>query len=323
MQHNWQDLAKIVADKLEAEPIKGEPKELYEPIVYTLSMGGKRIRPVLVLMAAELFGQASESSLSIAKAVEIFHNFTLVHDDIMDEAPIRRGKQTVHEKWNRDIAILSGDVMFVKAYQELCLTKPEHLVRLLSLFNQTAIEVCEGQQMDMNFEQEEELELADYLHMIKLKTAVLLAASLKLGAISADADTVQADLLYDFGLNLGLAFQIQDDYLDAFADPDQFGKKVGGDIVANKKTYLFLAALESGDETGKVALKKAMQIEEEPAKIKEVKALFESLGAKQKAKEAIKHYSDKAMNALAQIERPEETKKPLQELAAFLMQRGV
>ena len=320
---NWQELAALVAQRIEAEAIEGEPKELYEPISYTLAMGGKRIRPVLVLMAAELFGQELDRAWPIAKAIEIFHNFTLVHDDIMDEAPIRRGKATVHEKWNRDIAILSGDVMFVKAYQELCLAEPKQLSLLLSLFNQTAIEVCEGQQMDMNFEQEEELELTDYLQMIKLKTAVLLAASLKLGAISANAKPTQAELLYEFGLNLGLAFQIQDDYLDAFADPDQFGKKVGGDIAANKKTYLLLAALESGDETGKAALKKAMQIEEESAKIKEVKALFESLGAKQKAKQAIKHYSDKAMTALAQIERPEEIKKPLQELAAFLMQRGV
>lgn len=320
---NWQELASLVAQKIEAEAIKGEPKELYEPISYTLAMGGKRIRPVLVLMAAELFGKEIDQAWPIAKAIEIFHNFTLVHDDIMDEAPIRRGKSTVHEKWNRDIAILSGDVMFVKAYQELCLAETKQLTKLLSLFNQTAIEVCEGQQMDMNFEQEEELELIDYLQMIKLKTAVLLAASLKLGAIAADAEPLQANLLYDFGLNLGLAFQIQDDYLDAFADPEKFGKKVGGDIVANKKTYLLLAALESNDETLKAALKKAMQIEEETIKIKEVKKLFEALGAEQKAKQAIKHYSDRAMIALSQIDRPEETKKPLQELATYLMQRGV
>lgn len=320
---NWQELASLVAQKIEAEAIKGEPKELYEPISYTLAMGGKRIRPVLVLMAAELFGKEIDQAWPIAKAIEIFHNFTLVHDDIMDEAPIRRGKSTVHEKWNRDIAILSGDVMFVKAYQELCLAETKQLTKLLSLFNQTAIEVCEGQQMDMNFEQEEELELIDYLQMIKLKTAVLLAASLKLGAIAADAEPLQANLLYDFGLNLGLAFQIQDDYLDAFADPQKFGKKVGGDIVANKKTYLLLAALESNDETLKAALKKAMQIEEETIKIKEVKKLFEALGAEQKAKQAIKHYSDRAMIALSQIDRPEETKKPLQELATYLMQRGV
>ncbi|MEQ8910375.1 MAG: polyprenyl synthetase family protein [Vicingaceae bacterium] len=323
MAHQWRELAELVEQSILENPIQGEPKELYSPISYTLSMGGKRIRPALALMGAELFGAKAEEHLHLALAVETFHNFTLVHDDIMDEAPLRRGKETVHQKWNRHIAILSGDVMFVKAYQQLCKANPKQLPALLDLFNQTAIEVCEGQQMDMNFEKDEKVSLDDYLKMIELKTAVLLAASLKLGAIAAGANEKEAELLYNFGRDLGIAFQIQDDYLDAFADPEKFGKRVGGDILSNKKTYLLLSAFQSANAKEKQALESALQIEDEEAKILAVKEHFAALGAVEKTQMAMQAYSEKAQQALAQIQLPESDKEPLIELADFLMQRGV
>lgn len=323
MVHHWQELAELVEETIRENPIQGNPPELYEPISYTLIMGGKRIRPALALMGAELFGGEAKAHLHLALAVEIFHNFTLVHDDIMDEAPLRRGKETVHQKWNRDIAILSGDVMFVKAYQQLCKATPERLPALIQLFNQAAIEVCEGQQMDMNFETEEKVSIEDYLKMIELKTAVLLAASLKLGALAAGADQKEADLLYDFGCDLGIAFQIQDDYLDAFADPEKFGKRVGGDILSNKKTYLLLSAFQAANAEEKKQLEAALKIEEEHAKIEAVKALFQKLGAVEQTQQAMQNYSQQARQALAKINLPEVAKQPLIELADFLMQRGV
>jgi geranylgeranyl diphosphate synthase type II len=227
-----------------------EPIKLYEPISYTLDQGGKRIRPVLVLLACDLFGGDIEKAVFPAMGLEIFHNFTLLHDDIMDNAPLRRGQETVHKKWNDNTAILSGDTMFVLAYEYVAKTDAALLPEVLRLFNDTARKVCEGQQYDMNFETQEKVTIEQYKMMIRLKTAVLIACSLKLGAIIARAEPAEANKLYDFGIELGLAFQLQDDYLDTFGDVAIFGKEIGGDIITHKKTFLFLKAIEvdRGDE---------------------------------------------------------------------------
>ena len=225
-----------------------QPTHLYEPIAYTLDQGGKRLRPVLVLLSCELFGGNIEEAVYPAMGLEIFHNFTLLHDDIMDHAPLRRGKETVHQKWDVNTAILSGDTMFVIAYEFVAKTNPRLLPQVLDLFNDTARKVCEGQQYDMNFETQTEVSIDDYMMMIRLKTAVLIACSLKLGAIIAGADPAAADKIYAAGIELGLAFQLQDDFLDAFGDVVKFGKTIGGDITTNKKTYLFLKAFELAQE---------------------------------------------------------------------------
>jgi geranylgeranyl diphosphate synthase type II len=224
-----------------------EPVQLYEPIAYTLDIGGKRLRPVLVLMSCDLFGGDISKAVFPAMGVEIFHNFTLLHDDIMDNAPLRRGRETVHQKWDANAAILSGDTMFVLAYEYVAKTDPELLPQVLDLFNDTARKVCEGQQYDMNFETQADVTIPDYMQMIRLKTAVLLACSLKLGAILARAAPADADKIYDLGIELGLAFQLQDDFLDAFGDTSKFGKTIGGDIATNKKTFLFLKAFEMAE----------------------------------------------------------------------------
>ena len=221
-----------------------EPVQLYEPIAYTLDFGGKRLRPVLVLMACDFFGGDIDKAVFPAMGVEIFHNFTLLHDDIMDHALLRRGRDTVHQKWGTNAAILSGDTMFVLAYEYVAKTDPELLPMVLNLFNDTARKVCEGQQYDMNFETQHDVTIDDYMRMIRLKTAVLIACSLKLGALLANADQVHAEKIYEFGIELGMAFQLQDDFLDAFGDSKKFGKTIGGDIAAYKKTFLFLKALE-------------------------------------------------------------------------------
>ncbi len=227
---------------------------LHKPIRYILNLGGKRIRPVLVMLAGEAFGAPVKSTISSALAVELFHNFSLVHDDIMDEAPLRRGKTTVHEKWNSNAAILSGDAMMIEAYRQLACADPRHLTELLELFNTTSIEVCRGQQLDMDFEKLHSIGVDDYVEMIRLKTAVLLGCSLKMGAIVANASMADSEAIYDFGVLAGLGFQIQDDYLDAFGDPEKFGKQVGGDILSNKKTFLVIRALEKAEGDLKKAL---------------------------------------------------------------------
>ncbi|MEQ8625093.1 MAG: polyprenyl synthetase family protein [Vicingaceae bacterium] len=322
MGTSWKSYRELIVDELKNHQQTGKPKELYNPIDYILSLGGKRIRPVLCLMAAELFGAESKKALPLALGIEIFHNFTLVHDDIMDEAPLRRGKSTVHEKWNRDIAILSGDVMFVKAYEFICKAEPKQLPSLLKLFNQTAIEVCEGQQLDMNFELETKVEIADYIEMIRLKTAVLLACSLKMGAIAAGASAKDADLIYSFGINIGIAFQIQDDYLDCYADQADFGKRVGGDIISNKKTYLLLSAMDKGTPEQQSALNKLMTGEsDETQKVKQVLELYNQIGVPALTKTAMERYFKLGMNAISEISADEALKQPLIELAEMLMNR--
>lgn len=259
-----------------------EPQELYEPITYILSLGGKRIRPLLSLMAYGLYKNDPETILSQSAAIEVFHNFTLMHDDIMDNAPLRRGKATVHEKWNANIAILSGDVMLVKAYELLLDTEPNLLKDIIRLFNKTAAEVCEGQQFDMNFEAYETVSEADYINMIRLKTAVLLGLSLQMGALLAGAEKSDAQKLYDFGMNIGVGFQLKDDLLDVFADQAKFGKQVGGDIIANKKTFLLIKALElaKGPTAEKLNYWLNQTEFDKEEKVKEVKKVYDELGIK-------------------------------------------
>lgn len=279
-------LAHALLDKLEnfiREQKFGEsPRELYEPITYILSLGGKRIRPLLSVMAYGLYQNDPEKVLSQASAVEVFHNFTLMHDDIMDQAPLRRGKATVHEKWNHNIAILSGDVMMVKAYDLLLPTDPALLPEVIRLFNKTAAEVCEGQQFDMNFESEAKVTEEAYLNMIRLKTAVLLGFALQLGGILAGADQEDVQKLYAFGVNIGVGFQLKDDLLDVFADQSKFGKQVGGDIISNKKTFLLIKALElaKGKDAEELQYWLSQKEFEKEDKVKAVKVLYEKLGIK-------------------------------------------
>jgi geranylgeranyl diphosphate synthase type II len=315
-------LIQIIERELDSIAYPSEPKELYEPIQYILSLGGKRIRPLVCMMSAEMFGLAADdkSVLHLAKALEIFHNFSLVHDDIMDEAPLRRGKATVHEKWNRDTAILSGDVMLVQAYQELIETNSERLKDLIDQFNRSAILVCEGQQFDMNFESIDQVSLNEYLNMIQLKTAELLACSLKMGAMLGNAQSADAEALYNFGINLGLAFQIQDDLLDSFADASKFGKQVGGDILANKKTYLMLKAIEKASQAQKVALRSASELRADQ-KVEAVLKLYSEIGVDKDCQEAIDLHYKKALAELASVDLPDTAKQPLKELAAQVMKR--
>ncbi|MGB3948510.1 MAG: polyprenyl synthetase family protein [Bacteroidia bacterium] len=234
----------LIEQALKEKKYGTHPKELYEPMEYIVSLGGKRLRPVLVLAGHQLFSNTIENAIPAAIAIELFHNFSLIHDDIMDKAPLRRNKSTVHKKWNENIAILSGDAMLVKAYQELCKTNSEKLPTLLNIFSETAIKVCEGQQLDMNYEKQNKVSIPQYLKMIELKTAVLLGASLQMGAVIAGASSEDALHLYNFGKHIGIAFQLQDDILDVYANAEKFGKQQGGDIVSNKKTFLLLKALD-------------------------------------------------------------------------------
>ncbi len=303
--------------------IKKQPKELYAPISYTMQLGGKRMRPALLLLSCEMFGGKIKDAIPAAIAIEVFHNFSLVHDDIMDNAPLRRSKPTVHKKWNSNIAILSGDVMLVQAYQQLAKTNSKNLLQLFESFNTTAIEVCEGQQMDMNFETQKNVSIADYIKMIELKTAVLLAASLKMGALIANTSEKNANLIYDFGRNMGIAFQLHDDILDLYGDTQKVGKQQGGDIIANKKTYLLLKALEFSNSTKKKELvrwinKKSFAPQK---KVKAVKKIFDSLQIKSYAEKEMTNYFNKAISALQKISVSENLKQPLFYFAESLMQR--
>lgn len=311
----------LIESELEKIDFSNRPKELYDPISYFLALGGKRIRPILCMMSAELFGSNKVDVMKAAIGIEVFHNFTLIHDDIMDNAPVRRGQPTVHEKWNRDIAILSGDVMFVKAFDLICEQKTSQLNEVLRIFNRTAIEVCEGQQLDMNFELEQDVSIDEYIEMICLKTSVLLACSLKIGALLAGAEEQEADKIYEFGKNLGIAFQIQDDYLDAYADPDQFGKTVGGDILANKKTYLMLTAKQDADPDQLYRLNELVNSDGDD-KVEATKRLFNEIKVPEKTQQAIDQYFDKAMQNLYEIEAI-GSKKAFLELAAYLMNRKI
>ncbi|VXB27970.1 Polyprenyl synthetase [Flavobacterium sp. 9AF] len=302
-----------------------DPKNLYEPIDYILSLGGKRMRPVLTLMAAEIFNASYEKAIPAATAVEVFHNFSLIHDDIMDDAPLRRGNQTVHEKWNINTGILSGDAMLILAYQFFESYEPVIFQQLAKLFSKTALEVCEGQQYDVDFEIRDNVTIEEYLKMIEYKTAVLVGAAMKMGAIVAETSNENAELIYDFGLNLGIAFQLQDDYLDAFGNPETFGKQVGGDIIENKKTYLFLKALEFSTRDDKEQLLHLFSIQptDNTNKIASVKDIFESSGASQATQEAIRQYTLKAFATLAKMAISEDKKEILKVFGEKLMNRNV
>jgi geranylgeranyl diphosphate synthase type II len=302
-----------------------EPATLYEPIDYILQLGGKRIRPVLTLMTAEVFDTDYKKALPAALAVEVFHNFSLVHDDIMDDAPLRRGKITVHEKWNINTGILSGDAMLILAYQHFELYQPKIFRKLAKLFSKTALEVCEGQQYDVDFETRDDVTIPEYLKMIKYKTAVLVAAAMKMGAIIAETSKENAGLIYDFGLNLGLAFQLQDDYLDAFGDPETFGKQVGGDIIENKKTYLYLRAIEFSKPEEKEQLLHLFSIQPKDNldKINTVKEIFNATGASDATQKAIQGFTLKAFKTLKKMEISKEKKAILKSFGENLMSRKV
>ncbi len=300
-----------------------EPYELYEPIDYALSAGGKKIRPVLTTMICDFFGNNYQDAINPATAIEIFHNFTLVHDDIMDDAPIRRGKPTVYKKYDVNTAILSGDTMFAKAYEFVTLTRVDKLPAVLKVFTKTAMEVCEGQQYDMNFEEQKDVSLDEYLLMIKLKTAVLMGASLKIGAIIGGADEEQADLVFEFGEEMGMVFQLQDDLLDTFGNQTTFGKRVGSDIIDCKKTYLFVKALENLDEESGANLLKIYQDRnlDEALKISSVQEIFRKAGVIEDCKVLMQKHHEKSMIALEKLQIKPVHKKVLINFAESLLVR--
>ena len=302
-----------------------EPKNLYEPIKYILSLEGKKIRPILTLLAADTFGRDYKKALDAALAVEVFHNFTLIHDDIMDAAPLRRGHVTVHEKWNTNIGILSGDAMLIQTYQYLEGYDAHIFKRLIKLLSKTALEVCEGQQMDVDFEDRNDVSIDEYITMITFKTSVLIAAALKMGAIVANVDDVEATKIYEFGLNLGLAFQLQDDYLDVFGNPETFGKQIGGDIIENKKTFLYLTALKNATQEEKELLEKlySNKLNENQEKIEKVKSLFVTSLAADKTIKLINQYTQKAFEILETISTATDKRQVLKDFGNTLMKRDV
>jgi len=317
---SFKELVGDFTTKFDVPHFPKEPATLYTPGDYFLSLGGKRIRPVMCLMGNELFDEIIPDAYHVANAIELFHNFTLIHDDIMDNASLRRGLPTVHAKYGENTAILSGDVMLIVAYEYLTKINTGYLSRILQLFNRTAKEVCEGQQLDIDFEKREDVSFDEYLHMIELKTSVLLAASLQMGAILGGASEGNRNHIYEFGRNLGIAFQVQDDYLDAFGDPEKFGKDVGGDIKQNKKTFLLLHALEVASPSQKSLLLQLMQ--ENPAdKVERILAIFRESNVDEWARALKQQYVDKAYHHLNEIAVVSSRKKPLQELAEFLIAR--
>ncbi len=322
MTNNLQELVNQINKRLEELQYGTEPNELYDPIRYIMSLGGKRLRPVLVLLAYKLFKEDHDQILDQAIAVEVFHNFTLMHDDIMDEAPLRRGKQTVHEKWNESTAILSGDVMMVKAY-DLIVEAGANLKQVVKDFNRCAAGVCEGQQMDMNFESLPTVSEAQYMNMIRLKTAVLLGFSLKLGAMLANATEREANALYEFGVDIGIGFQLKDDLLDVYADQAKFGKQVGGDIISNKKTFLLLKALELANDDQSTRLNNWLnQSDFNPQeKVEAVKSIYNEIGIYELTMAKMNDYFQKGFEALGKIEVAEDNKKPLIDFADYLINR--
>lgn len=318
-----QDLQQLIDKAVTNLKYPVYPAELYEPIAYILSMGGKRMRPALLLMACDLFGGDVEKALPPALAIEVFHNFTLMHDDIMDNAPLRRGKTTVHEKWNQNAAILSGDVMLIEGYKLMMQVEDRLLRVILDIFNNTAVGVCEGQQLDMDFEVRDNVKIDEYIYMIKLKTAVVLGGALKIGSILGGADMKDAKLIAEFGENLGLAFQLQDDILDVYGSPEKFGKQVGGDIISNKKTYLLIKALELANADQKAGLTKWINAEQfDPQqKVEAVTTIYSDVQVRQHAETTMHTYADKAFEALEKINLPEENKQYLRDFADSLMVR--
>lgn len=321
--YNITQLQDLINKEIAGKQYSDNPLELYEPIRYIMALGGKRMRPALLLMACDLFEGSIIKALQPAVGIEIFHNFTLMHDDIMDKAPLRRGNATVHEKWNESIAILSGDVMLIEAYQLMMKVDDTILREVLNIFSETAVGVCQGQQIDMNFESLDEVNVNDYLEMIRLKTAVLLAGSLKIGALIGNANPEDANALYHFGENLGLAFQLQDDILDVYGDPEKFGKQVGGDIIANKKTFMLIKALELAEALDKEELTFWLNDENSDPKTKvdAVTEIYNRLGVRQLAEHQMNTFAEKALSALEKTPGKAEKKKMLREFAEQLLIR--
>ncbi|MBS4066193.1 MAG: polyprenyl synthetase family protein [Chitinophagaceae bacterium] len=318
--NSFTELLKKFEDYFNVRHFPASPATLYDPAQYILGIGGKRVRPVCVLMGNELFDDIHQDAYYAAASVELFHNFTLIHDDIMDKAPLRRGMETVHKKYGEATALLAGDATFVQAYIYLSKMQPDALQKVLPLFNRTALEVCEGQQLDMDFEKKETVSMDEYVAMITLKTSVLLAACLKLGAIIGGASLGNQDHLYEFGKNLGIAFQIQDDYLDAFGDPAKFGKQVGGDILANKKTFLMIHALETASPSDKEKLQALLR--SNPAdKVEQVLSIFKNAGVDSWALQLKNEYFERSLKHLEAIAVMSKRKEPLLQLAQFLIQR--
>ncbi|HYQ59104.1 MAG TPA: polyprenyl synthetase family protein [Draconibacterium sp.] len=309
--------------KRSKELLNNQPVELYDPISYSLDMGGKRLRPVLVLLAYNMFASDIERAVPAAIGIEVFHNFTLLHDDIMDKADVRRGRLTVHKKFSENAAILSGDAMAFQAYRYFLEEQSTSLVKALKVFSKTAIEVCAGQQFDMDFEQRMDVTKDEYLEMIRLKTAVLLACSLKVGALLANAEAELCDELYEFGIHLGLAFQLQDDLLDTFGTQAVFGKQIGGDILANKKTFLLINALEKLTDKQKAELMYWISIPDfnPKEKIQAVTELYQSIEVKKIVEEKIAEFFDNAIRILDNLEVSDEARQPLRELAFKMLTR--
>ena len=321
--HSKKELQEIISEAFGTANFRYKPSSLYDPIKYMMDLGGKRLRPLLTLMSCDMFGGVIDDALAPAMGLELFHNFTLLHDDIMDQAPIRRGKETVFKKWNTNSAILSGDTLFVLAYDYVTKTTPALLPQVLDLFNDTARKVCEGQQYDMDYEFRKDVSIDDYILMINLKTAVLISCSLKLGAIIARASDPEADLIYEFGENLGLAFQLQDDYLDVFGDVEKFGKEIGNDIVTNKKTFLYLKAFELAG-AGSLGLLNDHFSDKSitaPEKVRTITSIYRELGIDRLTRTLIDEYYAKALSIMDQINIPEERKHILLDLAGQMVNR--
>ena len=319
--HELKHYQSLFSEYLNSFDTEKEPKGLYKPVSYILQLGGKRLRPVLTLMSCDCFGGHTEDALAAATCIEVFHNFTLVHDDIMDEAPLRRGHETVHKKWDLNTGILSGDAMLILAYQCLEDYSPSLLKPLLKSFNKTALEICEGQQYDVDFETRNDVSLDEYLKMIKFKTAVLVGTALRFGAIIAGANEADQDLIEEFGINLGLAFQIQDDYLDAFGDPKSFGKQVGGDIIENKKTFLYLKSIELMENPDELIGLFTKETSDKLEKVDKVKSIFTASGADRVTKTEIRKYTDKAFAILDQLSISDSSKSYFKAFGEQLMNR--
>lgn len=323
--YTLEEIIALVKTEVQNLPIKKQPSGLYDPIRYVLSLGGKRIRPVLMLLAYNLYREDVERIMPLALGLETYHNYTLLHDDLMDRADMRRGHLTVHKKWNDNTAILSGDSMLVLAYSMMQKAPAECLAQVLDIFTTTALEIGEGQQYDIDFENRNDVTEEEYIEMIRLKTSVLLAAALKIGAVTAGAPSHDADLLYRFGEKIGLAFQLQDDYLDVYGDPKVFGKKIGGDILCNKKTYMLIKAFELADSEQHQTLRRWIEadtfVEEE--KISSVRSVYDAVGVPQCGNEKINAYFDDALDLLKQVALPEEKKESLKQFVLTLLSRNV
>lgn len=315
-------LQTIINQSIKDKQYVGSPAELYEPINYLMALGGKRMRPVFLLMAYDLFGNDIKEAINPALGIEVFHNFTLMHDDIMDKAPLRRNMPTVHKKWSESAAILSGDVMLIEAYKLVMQVNSTVLAKVLTVFNDTAVGVCEGQQIDMNFEKVDDVEVDEYINMIRLKTAILLGAALKIGAIIGNSNQVTSNLLYEFGVNMGLAFQLQDDILDVYGDPEKFGKQVGGDIISNKKTFMLIKAKELAKGKIEISLNHWLnETDKHLEKVKALTAIYDTLEVRQLAETEMTNFAKMAINSLNQITVSEDKKETLRSFAESILVR--